>query len=53
VRVHRSNAYYQFRKDPKIALWARMRALAQTRIRYGYRRLHVLPRRNGGSLGEE
>jgi len=32
---------------------ARMRELAQVRIRYGYRRLHVLLRREGWSLGKD
>ena len=45
--------YYQSRMDPKTALRARMRELAQVRIRYGYRRLHVLLRREGWSLGKD
>jgi putative transposase len=53
VQLHRSNAYYQSRGDPKIALRSRLRELAQTRIRYGYRRLHVLLRREGWSLGKD
>jgi len=53
VRQHRSVDYYRSCKDPKTALRARMRELAQTRIRYGYRRLHVLLRREGWSLGKE
>ncbi len=50
---HRSVQYYRSRKDPKLALRARMRELAQVRIRYGYRRLHVLLRREGWSLGKD
>jgi len=53
VGQHRSVQYYRSRKDPKIALRARMRELAQVRIRYGYRRLHVLLRREGWSLGKD
>lgn len=53
VRQTRSSIYYRSRKDPKTALRARMRELAQIRIRYGYRRLHVLLRREGWSLGKE
>jgi putative transposase len=45
--------YYQSCKDPRTALRARMRELAQVRVRYGYRRLHVLLRREGWSLGKE
>ena len=53
VCQHRSVQYYRSRKDPKLALRARMRELAQVRIRYGYRRLHVLLRREGWSLGKD
>lgn len=53
VRQTRSTLYYRARKDPKTALRARMRELAQVRIRYGYRRLHVLLRREGWSLGKD
>ena len=53
VRLHRSVNYYRALKDPKTALRGRMRELAQVRVRYGYRRLHVLLRREGWSLGRE
>jgi putative transposase len=49
---HRSVKYYRSRKDSKAALRLRMREPAQVRIRYGYRRLHVLQRRDGWSLGK-
>jgi putative transposase len=38
---------YQSRKDPQYALRIRLRDLAASRVRYGYRRLHVLLRREG------
>jgi len=53
VQQHRSMQYYRSRMDPKTALRTRMRELAQVRIRYGYRRLHVLLRREGWSLGKD
>jgi putative transposase len=53
VRLHRSVHYYRSVKDPRTALRGRMRELAQVRVRYGYRRLHVLLRREGWSLGRE
>ena len=53
VNLHRSTNYYRSRKDPKVALRARMRELAQIRIRYGYRRLHILLRREGWKLGKD
>jgi putative transposase len=38
VRATRSSVYYRSRKDPLTALRQRMRELAQTRVRFGYRR---------------
>ena len=38
---------YKSRKDPQQALRIRLRDLAASRVRYGYRRLHVLLRREG------
>ena len=52
VQVHRSTFYYRSVKDPKLALRGRMRELARTRVRYGYRRIHVLLRREGWALGK-
>ena len=53
VCQHRGAEYYRSRKDPKTALRGRARELAHVQIRYGYRRLHVLVRREGWSLGKE
>jgi putative transposase len=53
IRQHRSVQYYKSCKDPRTALRARMRELAQVRMRYGYRRLHVLLRREGWNFGRE
>ena len=39
-------------KDPKLALRARIREIAHTRVRYGYRRIHILLRREGWRLGK-
>jgi hypothetical protein len=40
-------------KDPRHDLRSRVRELAQARVRYGYRRLHVLLRRDGAYLAGE
>src|SRR5205823_7987006 len=40
------------RRDPLTALRQRLRELAQTRVRFGYRRLLVLLRREGWDLGK-
>jgi len=53
VRQHRSVEYYRSRKDPQVALRTRLRELAVTGVRYGYRRLHILLRREGWSLGKD
>lgn len=51
VKMHRGAHYYRSVKDPKLALRKRMHELAQVRIRYGYRRIHVLLRREGWEHG--
>jgi len=38
---------YQSRRDPRTELRARIRDIAHTRVRYGYRRVHVLLSREG------
>ncbi len=44
---HRSSQRYRSRRDPRAELRVRLRDLAAARVRYGYRRLHVLLRREG------
>ena len=51
VKLRRSVHYYRSVKDPKLELRRRMHELAQVRIRYGYRRIHVLLRREGWQHG--
>jgi putative transposase len=43
----RSSQRYKSRCDPQLALRIRLKDLAAVRVRYGYRRLHVLLRREG------
>ena len=52
LKQPRSVQYYSSIKDPRDDLRSRMRELAQARVRYGYRRLHVLLRRDGWQLGK-
>ena len=47
MQFSRTTDYYKSRKDPPELLRMRLRDLAVSRIRYGYRRLHVLLRREG------
>ncbi len=53
VRQHRSVQTYVSRKDPRTELRARMRDIAQTRVRYGYRRIRVLLRRERWTAGKD
>jgi putative transposase len=53
VRLHRSVSYYRSVRDRKPALRARMRELSHARIRFGYRKIHVLLRREGWELGRD
>lgn len=52
IRQHRSSQRYASCKDPQAALRARMREIAQSRVRYGYRRIQVLLRREGWQVGK-
>ena len=53
MQATRSLVYYRSRKDPLLALRQRVRELAQTRVRFGYRRLRVLLLREGWEVGKE
>jgi putative transposase len=51
IKQVRSVQYYRSVKDPKQVLRQRMRDIAHTRVRYGYRRIHVLLKREGKESG--
>lgn len=53
ARCCRSSLSYASRRDPLTALRQRLRELAQTRVRFGYRRLRVLLQREGWLVGKE
>jgi putative transposase len=48
--LDRSSHRYRSRKDPQEALRRRLKEIAATHVRYGYRRLTVLLRREGWSV---
>jgi putative transposase len=52
IQQTRSVHYYCSIKDPQAALRGHLHELAQIRVRYGYRRLHVLLKRQGWQLGK-
>src|ERR1700742_514480 len=45
--VHRSTYHYRSRRAGQAHLMERVKEIAATRVRYGYRRIHVLLRREG------
>ena len=48
MRFNRSSYYYQKAEDPQaIMLIQKIKDIAAVRVRYGYRRIHVLLRREG------
>ena len=50
LQAHRSVYHYRSRKDPQAFLSRRIRQIAETRTRYGYRRIWVLLRREGWKI---
>lgn len=46
----KSSYFYQPRRLSQAALSKRIREIAETRVRYGYRRIHVLLRREGWNV---
>jgi len=53
LRFPRASLRYVGRRDPQDALRVRLRDLAGARFRYGYRRLHVLLRREGWEINHK
>jgi len=45
---HRSTLRKPSTRDPRTAIRQRMHEIVATRIRYGYRRVHVMLKREGG-----
>ena len=52
VRCARATYRYRSHRDPRTALRQRMREMAQTRVRYGYRKIRVLLNREGWAVGK-
>jgi len=47
LKLQKSTYFYRARRPSQVALRKRIREIAETRVRYGYRRIHVLLRREG------
>jgi putative transposase len=52
TRQHRSTQRKPSIRDPRLEIRRRMHEIVQTRIRYGYRRIHILLRREGWAVGK-
>jgi putative transposase len=52
VRCARASYRYCSHCDPRTALRQRMQEMAQTRVRYGYRKIRVLLNREGWAVGK-
>jgi putative transposase len=53
VRFDRSTYHYRHRRPGQAALTQRVRELSEARVRYGYRRIHVLLRREGWMINHK
>ena len=47
LQAERSSYHYKGKRRPQAVLNKRIKEIAETRVRYGYRRIHVLLRREG------
>ena len=52
ARLNRGTYRYQSHRDPRTELRMRIREIAQTRVRYGYRKIRVLLNREGWKVGK-
>jgi putative transposase len=53
VLLDRSTYHYRSRRSGQAELEQRIREICQTRVRYGYRRVHVLLRREGWHINQK
>ena len=51
--LDRSTYHYKSRRPGQAALEQRIKDICQTRVRYGYRRVHVLLRREGWHINQK
>jgi len=51
TRQHRSTQRKPSTRDPRLAIRQRMHEIVRTRLRYGYRRVHVMLKRAGWTVG--
>jgi putative transposase len=52
IRLNRSVYYYRSLRDPLVALRQRVHEIASTRVRFGYRRILMMLKREGWDVGK-
>jgi putative transposase len=52
ARMNRATFRYRSHRDPRTELRMRIREIAQVRVRYGYRKIRVLLKREGWKVGK-
>ena len=53
LEIGRTTYRYEGRQEQWVELRMRMREIAQTRVRYGYRKIRVLLNREGWQVGKD
>ena len=53
LRIHRSQYRYQPKQDDQAFLRMRIKEIASVRVRYGYKRIHVLLKREGWEINHK
>ncbi|WP_298199916.1 IS3 family transposase [Novosphingobium sp.] len=53
LRFNRKMHHYRSIRSDQAPLWSRIKEIAETRARYGYRRFHVLLRRKGWDINSK
>ena len=53
TRQHRSTQRKPLISDPKTELRQRMHEISTTHVRYGYRRVHIMLKREGWQVGKQ
>lgn len=53
LRAERSSYHYRGKGADQADLKQRIKEIAETRVRYGYRRIHVLLRREGWAINSK
>jgi putative transposase len=53
LEVDRSTYHYKSRRPGQASLESKVKEICQTRVRYGYRRVHVLLRREGWLINQK